>query len=227
MKSSKPLESGSWIRRQRFFAWLWVIGRSSESGRKGRSRRRSAEVEHRPLSVTAGTVEQPSSQQPVSSKGLRWQVSTSGMAPKGLGWPLDGAGNDEVSSSGLGWPTVVDLSVPEMVPESVLAPPTGLVPEVPAELDPSEVLEPATAPVPGQPPEGVLESALPQDPEPVEESVGSPEGVLPEPVSPEDPGSVAESVVGSKPLAAPESVSEVVTEAAHGPVAEPRLRLDA
>src|SRR5450631_1976870 len=119
MKSSKALGSGSWIRRQRFFGWLWVIGRSGAAGQRRASRERSAEVDERPVSVTAATVEQPTGQQPDGDKELRWQVSTSGMARKGLGWPVDDAGDDGVLISGLGWPGSTFGSVPKLIQLSI------------------------------------------------------------------------------------------------------------
>jgi chromosome partitioning protein len=71
------------------------------------------------VSVTAGTVEQPTGQQPDGDKGLRWQVSTSGMARKGLGWPVDTAGDDSVLKSGLGWPGSTFGSVHKLVQSSI------------------------------------------------------------------------------------------------------------
>src|SRR5450631_2234217 len=110
MKSSKALGSGSWIRRQRFFGWLWVIGRHGAAGQRRAGRKRSAEADEGPVTVTAATVEQPTGQQPDSGRGLGWQVSTSGIAHKGLGWPVDDAGDDSVVISGLGWPGSTDRS---------------------------------------------------------------------------------------------------------------------
>ena len=104
MKSSRPMGAASWIRRQPFFAWLWVIGRSGTTRRKGRSRKGSAEVDHRSRSVRAGTVEQPSGQQPACAEGMRWHVSTSGLAQAGLGWPTESPGGADFPNPGLGWP---------------------------------------------------------------------------------------------------------------------------
>src|SRR5450759_1585 len=104
MRSSRALGTGSWIRRQRCFEGLWVIGRSSGAGRKRKSRRGSAEVDHRLGSLQAATVEQPSGQQPASDEGLRWHVATAGLAHAGLGWPMNGPAGDDILSSGLGWP---------------------------------------------------------------------------------------------------------------------------
>ena len=49
--------------------------------------------------------ERPSGQRCDGDEGVRWHVSTSGLAYAGLGWPVDGAGGDDVPSYGLGWPT--------------------------------------------------------------------------------------------------------------------------
>jgi chromosome partitioning protein len=78
--------------------------------------------------ISAGTVERPSGEQPDNDEGLRWRVSTSGLAQKGLGWPMDGTVDKDVPSSGLGWPRSVLGVVPSLVldvmPQSV--PESGL-----------------------------------------------------------------------------------------------------
>ena len=56
-------------------------------------------------------------------------MSASGLAHKGLGWPIDGEGEDDNLSSGLGWPSSVPRPVPEALPELAHGSASGGAPE--------------------------------------------------------------------------------------------------
>ena len=149
------------------------------------------------VSVTAGTVEQLVGQQPDGDKGLRWQVSTSGSARKGLGWPVDDTGDDDVMSSGLGWPGRTFGPAFERVQASV--------PERARELAPESE--------PGSAPESLSELAPDRTPESVPESA-------PESVSESAPQPAPESVSELAPEHTPESVPELTPESIRGPAQE-------
>jgi len=141
------------------------------------------------VSVPAGTVEQPTGQQLDRDEGLRWQVSTSGLAHNGLGWPTGSTNEDDVRSSGLGWPHSVSKPVPEVVHQQG--------PEVLPESVPLRVPAPVGGAAPDAAPEVVAESISTQVPDP-----GA--GLVPTPVAQPVPESVP--VPGRILGAVPESV---------------------
>jgi len=84
-------------------------------------------------------------------------VSTSGLARKGLGWPVDGAGDNGARSSGLGWPGSTFGSVPGLVPAPLL----DVVPESEPGLVPAPLLDVVPESEPGLVP-GPMEELVPE-----------------------------------------------------------------